>query len=68
MNRAKLEYEMAIRGMSKQELCEAVGISKSAYYRKCNGALEFTLGEIQQIVDILGLESPMGIFFDIKVS
>lgn len=68
MNRAKLEYEMAVRGVSKQALCEAIGISKSAYYRKCNGTSEFTLGEIQQIVDVLGIESPMGIFFDSKVS
>lgn len=62
MNRAKLEYEMAVRGVSTQELCSAIGISRSAYYRKCNGTSEFTLGEIQRIVDLLGLKSPMGIF------
>lgn len=68
MNRAKLEYEMAVRGVSTQELCSAIGISRSTYYRKCNGTSEFTLGEIQRIVDLLGLKSPMGIFFDAKVS
>ena len=37
-------------------------------YRKCNGISEFTQGEIQKIVDFLNLETPMGIFFDVKVS
>ena len=29
---------------------------------------EFTQGEIQKIVDFLNLETPVGIFFDAKVS
>jgi len=29
---------------------------------------EFTLGEIQRIVDFLKLETPVGIFFEDKVS
>lgn len=68
MNKARLEYEMSIRGVTRTELCNAIGISKSAYYRKCNGTSEFTQGEIQKIVDFLGLETPMGVFFDAKVS
>lgn len=62
MNKARLEYEMSVRGVTRAELCEAVGISRSAYYRKCNGTSEFTQGEIQKIVDFLGLETPMGVF------
>lgn len=68
MNKARLEYETSVRGVTRAELCEAVGISRSAYYRKCNGTSEFTQGEIQKIVDFLGLETPMGVFFDTKVS
>lgn len=68
MNRAKLEYEMKVRGISVDELCRQVGFSRSAYYRKMNGTSEFTQSEIQKIVDILGLESPVGIFFAEKVS
>ena len=68
MNKAKLEYEMSIRGISKGKLCEHIGISRSALYRKCNGITEFTHGEIVAIVEFLGLESPVGIFFDEKVS
>jgi len=68
MNTALLEYEMKVRGMKKDELCEKLGISKSAFYRKLNGTSEFTRSEIQNIVDSLGLESPVPIFFDDEVS
>lgn len=68
MDKLKLEYEMKTRGVSVEELCNYVGISRSAYYRKVSGKSEFTQGEIQKIVDYLGLSSPMGIFFAEKVS
>lgn len=68
MNKAKLEYEMSIHNISKSDMCAMLGISRSAFYRKCNGESEFTQSEIQKIVDILNLESPMGIFFNGKVS
>ena len=68
MNAAKLRDEMKKRGVSCQDMCEELGMCRSAFYRKCNGISEFTQGEIQKIVDYLGLESPVGIFFDSKVS
>ena len=68
MNKHKLEYEMRKNGVSKAQLCNELGISRSALYRKCNGITEFTQGEIQKIIDYLHLESPMEIFFADKVS
>lgn len=68
MDRYKLQYEMKVRGITVEILCEAIKMSKTAFYRKCNGKSEFTQSEIQKIVDYLGLESPMGIFFAEKVS
>lgn len=68
MNIAKLEYEMKIRNVTRRELYEMLGISRSAFYSKCNGLSEFTRGEIQKIVDFLQLETPVDIFFDSKVS
>ena len=68
MNKYKLEYEMKSRGISIGKLCTDLKISRSAFYRKCNGQSEFTLGEVQSIVDYLGLSTPMGIFFTEKVS
>lgn len=63
MDKALLEYEMKKRGVTIEKMCEVLGISRSAFYRKCNGTSEFTQSEIQTIVDYLKLESPMGIFF-----
>ena len=68
MNRYMLEYEMKKRGVKISDLCKALNISRSAYYRKCRGISEFTQSEIQRIVDFLNLDSPMGIFFEDKVS
>ena len=63
MDKARLEYEMRKKGISTIELACKLGISRSALYRKMNGITEFTLSEIQTIVDFLKLESPVGIFF-----
>lgn len=68
MNKYKLEYEMKSQGITVRKLCEDMKISRSAFYRKCNGISEFTQSEIQNIVNYLGLSSPMGIFFEDKVS
>lgn len=68
MDRFKLEYEMKSRGITVEELCSAIDMSRSAFYRKCRGISEFTITEIQKIVDYIGLDSPMGIFFAEKVS
>ena len=68
MDKYKLEYEMKIRGVTNKQLCDAINISLSDFYRKCNGITEFTQQEIQDIVDYLNLDSPMGIFFKEKVS
>ena len=68
MNKDLLEYEMKKKKVSIADMCEKLGISKSAFYRKCNGKSEFTQSEIQRIVDLLNLETPMGIFFEAKVA
>ena len=68
MDRYKLEYEIKRKGVTIAQMCKDLGISRSAFYRKCRGLSEFTQGEIQSIVDYLDLDSPMGIFFVNKVS
>ena len=64
MDKALLEYEMNKRKVTIAEMCEVLGISRSAFYRKCTGKSEFTQSEIQTIVDYLKLDSPVGIFFN----
>lgn len=63
MDKARLEYEMKKKGISRSALCKIIGMSRSAFYRKCCGVSEFTQSEIQRIVDVLQLDSPMEIFF-----
>lgn len=68
MDKERLIYEMRKRKISIKDMCEELEISRSAFYRKCNGISEFTQREIQKIVDFMELESPVGIFFSSKVS
>lgn len=63
MNKALLEYKMKENGKSISDMCEMLKISRSAFYRKCNGKSEFTHSEICKIVDYLKLDSPVDIFF-----
>ena len=63
MNKALLEYKMKEKGKSISDMCLMLGISRSAFYRKCNGKSEFTQSEIQKTVEYLDLDSPVEIFF-----
>lgn len=63
MDKALLFYHMAKKGYKVKEMAQEMCISRSAFYRKCNGNSEFTLKEIQQIMDLLQLDTPMGVFF-----
>lgn len=63
MNKALLEYEMKKNGYTVAKLCSEIGISVSAFYKKCSGKSEFKQGEIAKIVSILKLDSPVAIFF-----
>lgn len=63
MNKALLEYHMKVNGRSISDMCEVLRISRSAFYRKCNGISEFTQSEIKKIVEYLNLSTPMDIFF-----
>ena len=68
MDKNLLMYEIKKNGFSVESFCVALGISKSAFYRKTNGVSQFTLQEIEKTIDILKLKSPMPIFFNAQVS
>lgn len=68
MDKNLLIYEMKKKGLNVAELCEKIGISKSAFYRKCNGQTEFKLDEIKKIKSVLGLDTVTPIFFTSEVS
>lgn len=66
MNVALLTYEMKRAGVTITEMCEKLEMSRSAFFRKCNGTSEFKQSEIQKIIKILNLKSPVDIFLQIK--
>jgi len=70
MNTPELKAQMARKEMTAEQLCAAIGISKSAWYRKTNGITEFTQGEIYGIRATLGLDDHLTtlIFFNDEVS
>ena len=68
MNKQALLERMAEKGFSIHEMYTALGISRSAFYRKCNGKSEFTLSEMNKILSLLGVKDPREIFFSHKVS
>lgn len=68
MDALLLEYEMKKRGYTRESLAAAIGISRSALYRKLAGKSEFTLAEIRAIADVLDLTNTTAIFFANEVS
>lgn len=68
MDKFLLEYTIKSSGHTIAEYCEAIGISKSSYYKKVRGTSDFTQEEIQKSIDFLKLESPVPIFFKPNVS
>ena len=68
INMKLFEEEMKKRNISKIEMSNSLDMSRTAFYRKCNGISEFTLGEIKKISQILGQDSAINIFFTDKVS
>lgn len=68
MDRYRLEYVMKTKGITESQLCERIGISRSAFYRKKCGKTEFTLSDIKKIMEALDLQSANDIFFANEVS
>lgn len=68
MNKELLRYEMARHGISVDEMTQRLGISRSAFWKKCTGISEFRQSEIAKMIEILDLKNPAEIFFAEEVS
>lgn len=66
MNLCRLKGKIVEKGMNVEGLARAIGIDRSSLYRKLNNFEKFTIGEANQIKEILGLtnEEASSIFFD----
>ena len=70
MNVRALKAQMILKDKSVDQLCAALGISRSAWFRKVNGDSQFTQGEIIGLRFELELDDHQTatIFFDGEVS
>lgn len=66
MNVLKLRGKMVEKGLNVGTLAAKIGIDKSSLYRKLKECEKITVGEAQNIKDVLGLtaEEAREIFFD----
>ena len=69
MNAKELKVQMIRKEKTIDQLCTALGISKSAWFRKVNGESEFTQGEIKGLRFELELDDELTriIFFEDEV-
>lgn len=70
MNSRELKAQMIRKDKSTDDLCAAIGISRSAWFRKIGGESQFTQGEIMGIRRELELDDHQTgiIFFNEEVS
>ena len=70
MNTKELKIQMIRENKTVNQLCEAIGICRSAWFRKVSGKSQFTQGEISKLRFELDLDDQMTgiIFFDRQVS
>lgn len=70
MNVKALKAQMILKDKTVDQLCAALGISRSAWFRKVGGESEFTQGEITGLRFELELDDHQtaDIFFNPKVS
>ena len=70
MNARELKAQMILKDKTVDSLCTALGISRSAWFRKVGGESQFTQGEIAGLRFELDLDDHQTakIFFDQQVS
>lgn len=70
MNNKELKVQMIRKDKTVDQLCTALGISRSAWFRKVSGESEFTQGEIKGLREELDLSDEQTglIFFSSEVS
>lgn len=70
MNVKELKAQMVRKEKTVDQLCAALGISRSAWFRKIGGESQFTQGEMSDLRIELDLDDQqtVAIFFDHEVS
>lgn len=68
MDAELLRKIMRDKGITVVQMCREIGISRKAFWAKCNGKTEFKQSEIAKIIDLLGREKGTLIFFPKSVA
>ncbi len=70
MDTIALQKAIASRGIKINQIANELEVSRSAFYRKSHGIVEFTVGEMVRLIELLRLsdEETRAIFFRAKVS
>lgn len=70
MNSNELKAQMVRKDVTVDQICAAIGISRTSWFRKIGGSSEFSQGEITDIRRLLDLDDHMTavIFFAGEVS
>lgn len=70
MNKRELKAQMVRKDKSVDQLCSALGISRTAWFRKVGGVSQFTQGEIAELRLALDLDDHQTaeIFFNKEMS
>ena len=70
MNVKELKARMILMDKSADDICAAIGISRTSWFRKTCGHSQFTQGEIAAMRRVLKLDDAMtsSIFFSEEVS
>lgn len=63
MNAEKLREVMRSKGITVVRMCREIGVSRKAFWSKCNGKSEFTQSEIAKVAELIGKREAMNIFF-----
>ena len=63
MDAEKLREAMRERNITVVRMCRELGISRKAFWSKCNGKSEFKQSEIVKVCELLGMKDGTVIFF-----
>lgn len=67
-DRNRFLAQMTLKGVTKKELAQYLGINELTLYRKINNDGSFTRAEINKIITFLHIEDPAAIFFADKLT
>ena len=70
MNALKLKARIMVEGLTIDDVCARLQISRAAWFRKIGGTTQFTLREVAILREMLKLDEGMleEIFFEREVS